>query len=125
MFSDEKTSLLPLPVEPLRYYQHVNTLFTWMVAWKSRRLTTARHRALSEEGYRCNGIATFVCSIPRPANCCASTCVNHAAHCIISRRPPRKNSVTTQQLLRRAENVSDRIGVLYNDVSMGTVRLDL
>jgi transposase len=34
MFAEEKPALLPLPVEPFRYYQHGQRISIWTVAWR-------------------------------------------------------------------------------------------
>ena len=48
--------------------------------WKSRPLTTAPRRCGSAAACRCSGTCNgFACSIPRPANCCASTSASRAA----------------------------------------------
>lgn len=56
MFAEERPALLPLPVEPFRYYQYGERTVHLMAAWKSRRLITARHRAGLAVGFTCSGM---------------------------------------------------------------------
>ena len=80
MFAEEKPFLLPLPVEPFRYYQYGERGRIWTVAWESKPPTTVHRRAGSGAWSGCNGMMfSFASSIPRLANCCASTCARNAA----------------------------------------------
>ncbi len=87
MFAEEKPCLQPLPIEPFRYYQYGNGPCIWTAAWKSKRLTTARHRDGSAAGCVCSGTG-FMCGcwIPKPGGCCVSICGKNAAGTGFKRR---------------------------------------
>src|ERR1700692_124646 len=56
MFAEEKPSLLPLPIEPFRYYQYgERVVHLSMATSKSRPPTTAPRRAGLDEWERCSG----------------------------------------------------------------------
>jgi len=77
MFVEERPSLLPLPLEPFRYYQYGERT---VVAWKSKRPITVPHRAGSAGAYRCSGTPTRSdCWTRSPASCCANTCGTRGA----------------------------------------------
>ena len=56
MFAEEKPALLPLPLEPFRYYQYGKRKVIWTAAWKSMRPITAHRRDGSDRKCRCNGM---------------------------------------------------------------------
>lgn len=81
MFAQEKPALLPLPLEPFRYYQygeravHLDGCVEVEAAYYSAPPGWIARRS------RCSGIDdTSACSIPARDNCCASTYGSHAAH---------------------------------------------
>src|SRR5881409_3963007 len=80
MFAEEKPALLPLPIEPFRYYQYGDASCIWMAASKSKRPTTACHRAGLESSSTSNGIRFMSAfSIPKCINSCVSTSARNAA----------------------------------------------
>jgi len=114
MFAEEKPSLLPLPVEPFRYYQygeravHLDGCVEVEAAYYSappgfigRRVQVQwdlRHVRLLDP--KTGQLLREHLREPR------------GAHRILPEDRHQKTPFTTQQLLRRAENASDRIGVL-------------
>ena len=100
MFAEERPALLPLPIEPFRYYQygertvHLDgcvevdaAYYSAPPGWIGRRV-----QVQWDDG-------TSACWIRRPANCCASTCIRRAAPSDSGRGPPQENAFTTRQLL--------------------------
>ena len=114
MFAEEKPTLLPLPVEPFRYYQygeravHMDgcveveaAYYSAPPGWIGRRLQVqwdGRHVRLLDPGT--GQLLREHLRQPR------------GSHRILAEDRQQKTPFTTQQLLRRAENISDRIGVL-------------
>jgi transposase len=114
MFAEEKPALLPLPVEPFRYYQygeravHLDGCVEVEAAYYSappgfigRRVQVQwdlRHVRLLDP--KTGQLLREHLREPR------------GAHRILPEDRHQKTPFTTQQLLRRAENASDRIGVL-------------
>ena len=114
MFAEEKPALLPLPVEPFRYYQygeravHMDgcveveaAYYSAPPGWIGRRLQVQwDHRHVRLLDPKTGQLLREHLRQPR------------GAHRILPEDRPHKTPFTTQQLLRRAENASDRIGVL-------------
>jgi transposase len=114
MFAEEKPALLPLPVEPFRYYQygeravHMDgcveveaAYYSAPPGWIGRRLQVQwdrRHVRLLDPGT--GQLLREHLHQPR------------GTHRILAEDRQQKTPFTIQQLLRRAENASDRIGVL-------------
>jgi hypothetical protein len=72
--AEEKSALLPLPIEPFRYYQYASAACIWTAASRSKLPSTALRQAGSGTRSKCSGIVySFVYSTPRPVSCCAST----------------------------------------------------
>ena len=87
MFAEEKPTLLPLPLEPFRYYQYGERIVHLDGASRSRPPTTAHRQAGSGACCACNGMSCmFVCSILRPANCCANTSARSAVGIALKKR---------------------------------------
>jgi len=114
MFAEEKPTLLPLPIEPFRYYQygeravHMDgcveveaAYYSAPPGWIGRRIQVQwdrRHVRLLHPGT--GQLLREHARQPR------------GSHRILAEDRQQKTPLTTQQLLRRAENISDRIGVL-------------
>jgi len=114
MFAEEKPALLPLPVEPFRYYQygeravHMDgcveveaAYYSAPPGWIGRRVRVQWdqwHVRLLHPGT--GQLLREHLRQPR------------GAHRILAEDRQQKTPFTTQQLLQRAENASDRIGVL-------------
>jgi len=114
MFAEEKPALLPLPVEPFRYYQygeravHMDgcveveaAYYSAPPGWIGRRVQVQwdqRHVRLLDP--KTGQLLREHLRQPR------------GAHRILPEDCHQKTPFTTQQLLRRAQNASDRIGVL-------------
>lgn len=114
MFAEEKPALLPLPIEPFRYYQygeravHMDgcveveaAYYSAPPGWIGRRVHVQwdqRHVRLLDP--KTGQLLREHLRQPR------------GAHRILPEDRQQKTPFTTQQLLRRAENASDRIGVL-------------
>lgn len=114
MFAEEKLALRPLPVEPFRYYQygersvHLDgcveveaAYYSAPPGWIGRRVRVQwdqRHVRLLHP----NTGQLLREHLRQP----------RGAHRILPEDRQQKTPFTTQQLLRRAENASDRIGVL-------------
>ena len=114
MFAEEKPALLPLPVEPFRYYQygeravHMDgcveveaAYYSAPPGWIGRRVNVQwdrRHVRLLDP--KTGQLLREHLHQPR------------GAHRILAEDRHKKTPFTTQQLLRRAENASDSIGVL-------------
>ena len=114
MFAEEKPALLPLPVEPFRYYQygeravHLDgcveveaAYYSAPPGWIARRVQVQwdrLHVRLLDPGT--GQLLREHLRQPR------------GAHRILPEDRQQKTPFTTEQLLRRAANASDRIGVL-------------
>jgi hypothetical protein len=114
MFAEEKPTLLPLPLEPFRYYQygeravHMDgcveveaAYYSAPPGWIGRRIQVQwdrRHVRLLHPGT--GQLLREHLRQPR------------GAHRILAEDRQQNTPFTTQQLLRRAEHASDRIGVL-------------
>jgi transposase len=114
MFAEEKPALLPLPVEPFRYYQygeravHMDgcveveaAYYSAPPGWIGRRVQVQwdqRHVRLLHP----NTGQLLREHVRQP----------RGTHRILAEDRQQKTPFTTQQLLRRAGNASDRIGVL-------------
>jgi transposase len=114
MFAEEKPALLPLPVEPFRYYQygeravHLDgcveveaAYYSAPPGWIGRRVQVQWDRLHVRLLHPTTGqLLREHLRQPR------------GTHRILAEDRQQKTPFTTQQLLRRAENASDRIGVL-------------
>lgn len=111
MLAEERSSLLPLPLEPFRYYQYGERTVHLS---RSKRRTTARHRAGSAGECRCSGtLTTFACSTRAPVSYSGSTCgTREAAAGSTTKTGPKKTPLSTHQLLARADRTGAQIGVL-------------
>jgi transposase len=75
MFAEEKPALLPLPVEPFRYYQYGERTVHLDGCVEVEAAYYSAHQAGSIGVCRCNGMLdTSACWTHRPASYCASTC---------------------------------------------------
>jgi transposase len=114
MFAEEKPALLPLPVEPFRYYQYGERVvhldgcveveaayYSAPPGWIGRRVQVQWDRLHVRLLQPATGqLLREHLRQPR------------GTHRILAEDRQQKTPFTTQQLLRRAENASDRIGVL-------------
>ena len=114
MFAEEKPALLPLPIEPFRYYQygeravHMDgcveveaAYYSAPPGWIGRRVQVQwdqRHLRLIDP--KTGQLLREHLRLPR------------GAHRILPEDRQHKTPFTTQQLLQRAANAGDRIGVL-------------
>ena len=79
VFAEERPALLPLPLEPFRYYQCGERTVHLDGCVEVERHITARHRAESAGACKCSGIPTrSVCWTRAPASCCGNTCAMRA-----------------------------------------------
>jgi transposase len=111
MFAEEKPLLLPLPIEPFRYYQPntVNAWCIWMGAWKSKRRITAFRRIESESSSMFNGIRFMSAfSIRNRINCYVSTFVSSAAGIAFTVEIIRRRHLSQPCSCWRARNVPAR-----------------
>ncbi len=101
MFAEEKPALLPLPLEPFRYYQygertvHLDGCVEVEAAYYGAPPGWIGRRS------RCSGMPGMSgCSIRRPGSCCASTCARQRGrHRIKDEDRPKQTPLGTQQLL--------------------------
>ena len=78
MFAEEKPSLLPLPLEPFRYYQYGKRVVHPTAVSKSRPPTTDFLPVGSDGVFRCSGTrSTSGSSIRRPISYCANMSVRN------------------------------------------------
>jgi transposase len=80
MFAEEKPTLLPLPLEPFRYYQYGERIVHLDGCVEVEAAYYGAPPGWIGRVPRCNGMnCMFACSIPKPGNCCANTCARGAA----------------------------------------------
>jgi hypothetical protein len=124
MFAEEKPALQPLPVEPFRYYQYVEravhmdgcveveaAYYSAPPGWIGRRVQVQwdqRHIRLLDP--QTGQLLREHLRQPR------------GTHRILPEDRQQKTPLTTQQLLRRADNASDRIGLFCDDAPTRTSR---
>ena len=119
MFAEEKPTLLAaaagaVSLLPVRRAHRASG---WLRRGRSRLLRRAagldRARVCA-----CNGMSCmFVCSIPRPGNCCANTCARSAAGIALKNEDhPKRTPLRTSQLLWRAGRAGSHIGALCDAI---------
>jgi len=114
MFAEEKPALLPLPIEPFRYYQygeravHLDgcveveaAYYSAPPGWIGRRVQ------VQWDGWRVRLLHPNTGQLLRE-----HLRQPRGTHRILPEDRQQKTPFTTEQLLRRADNASDRIGVL-------------
>ena len=114
MFAEEKPALLPLPLEPFRYYQYGERPCIWMAASKWKPLTTARRRGWIGRSVQVQWDGNVVRLLdPATGNCCANICARSAAGIAFTTRTARSaHPLGTCNCWPRAEKAGAHIGAV-------------
>jgi hypothetical protein len=116
MFAEERPALLPLPLEPFRYYQYGERTvhLDGCVEVDAAYYIMVRRRAGSDGTCRSNGNACMcVCWTRGRGNCCESILrQERGCHRIKDEGRPQQTPLGTRQLLCRAERAGPHIGEL-------------